>query len=114
MLKQVMRLITGLLAANLMNDTTAADFSYEAISQRHQSSALNAATVGAAIMQGECMVGLKKLNFKKSDNFNPGAEWSSFRSISLLKRYPPCEVLIIMGVARSTLQKESTPKPLNP
>ena len=79
------------------------EYSYSEIAKRHQDSALDAGVVEAARMQGECLVGLKELNFKKKDEFDPIAEWTNYRSISLLEQFPPCEVLIMMEVARSRI-----------
>ena len=84
----------------------AEEFNYERIAQRNQKSALSADKVGAAKMQGECLVGLKNLNFKKQDEFDPIAEWSSYRSISLLEQFSPCEVLIMMEVAQKQLRAD--------
>lgn len=89
---------------------SASEFSYEAIAKRHSESRLDPSTVADAKMQGECLVGLKKLNFRKRDDFDPVAEWTSFRSLSLLEQMPPCTVLIIMEVARVELVEE-TDKP---
>ncbi len=77
-----------------------AEFDYQTIAERHSGHALQADAVAEAVMQGECLVGLKALNFKKRDDFDPIAEWTSFRSISLLEQFPPCQVLIMMEVAQ--------------
>ncbi len=84
------------------------DFDYRTIAQRHSASALADDTVADAVMQGECLVGLKELNFKKKDNFDPVAEWTSFRSSSLLEQYPPCQVLIMMEVAQRQIRAGQT------
>jgi hypothetical protein len=78
--------------------------SYQDIAKRHAKVALNQQKVAEAKMQGECLVGLKELNFKKSEDFDPVAEWTTYRSSSLLKQIPPCEVLIIMEVAKAKLK----------
>ncbi len=96
-------LIVGLLLLSL--NAIAVEFDYQAIAGRHSSTALDAATVAEAKMQGECLVGLKELNFKRKDHFDPIAEWTSFRSISLLEQFPPCEVLIMMEVAQRHLRQ---------
>lgn len=82
----------------------ASDFSYAAVADRYQDSALDPAAVKDAKMQGECLVGLKELNFKKNDKFDPIAEWTNYRSISLLEQFPPCEVLIMMEVAKAKIE----------
>jgi hypothetical protein len=56
------------------------------------------------------LVALKELNFKKKDGFDPVAEWTSYRSISLLEQFPPCEVLIMMEVARKSLVEKKDKK----
>lgn len=84
----------------------AADYSYQAIAKRNSGVALSAQQVAAIEMQGECLFGLKQLNFKKKDVFDPVAEWTSYRSKSLLEQYSPCEVLIMIGVARKSLLQE--------
>ena len=81
-------------------------FTYDAIAKRHTSTALSAQEVADAKMQGECLVGLKLLNFQKRDDFDPVAEWTSFRSLSLLEQFPPCTVLIMIEVARQELLKD--------
>lgn len=88
---------TGLVTA------AAQDFSYAAIAKRYPSEQLSAAAVTSARMQGECLVGLKELNFRSSENFDPVAEWTNYRSLSLLEQFPPCSVLIMMEVARAEL-----------
>ena len=81
-------------------------FSYEDIAKRYNGSQLSSATVEEAKMQGECLVGLKNLNFRKRDEFDPVAEWTNYRSLSLLEQFPPCTVLIMMEVARTELVEE--------
>ena len=83
----------------------AEDYSYHAISKRYPAARLDAVTVRDAKMQGECLVGLKQLNFKRRDTFDPVAEWTSYRSLSLLEQFPPCQVLVMMEVARGLIIK---------
>lgn len=80
------------------------DFTSAAIAKRYPQSATTPARVAAARMQGECLVGLKELNFRKANAFDPVAEWTNYRSLSLLSQYPPCEVLVMMEVARTQLK----------
>lgn len=82
-------------------------FSYSEIAKRHQDVALTDQQFKNAQMQGECLVGLKELNFKKKNDFDPVAEWTNFRSISLLEQFPPCQVLVIMEVAQKELKKQN-------
>lgn len=80
------------------------EFTYEDIAKRYNGSSLSRQQVDAARMQGECLVGLKELNFKKKERFDPVAEWTNYRSASLLEQYSPCKVLIIMEVAQAKLK----------
>lgn len=82
------------------------DFSYQAVAKRFSETQLNPKNVKEAKMQGECLVGLKQLNFRKRDDFDPVAEWTNYRSLSLLAQFPPCTVLIMMEVARKELLEE--------
>ena len=102
-MRNVLLLVLALASTGVM----AEGFDYASIAQRHAGAELDALSVRAARMQGECLVGLKALNFKSQDKFDPVAEWSSFRSTHLLQQYPPCTVLIIMEVAQGHLRAES-------
>lgn len=79
------------------------DFSYAAISKRYDETRLDAKSAQEARMHGECLVGLKHLIFVKRSQFDPVAEWINYRTISLLGQFPPCNVLIMMEVAREEL-----------
>ena len=86
------------------------EFSYEAIAERFGDTKLDARQVLEAKMHGECLVGLKRLIFVKREDFDPVAEWINYRTISLLEQFPPCNVLIMMEVAREELMdKPSKP-----
>lgn len=87
------------------NALAASNYSYEDIAKRNSEVALSEKAITEAKMQGECLVGLKHLNFKKIDQFDPVSEWTSYRSISLLQHYSPCKVLIIMEVAQEKLRE---------
>ncbi|MFK8029824.1 MAG: hypothetical protein AB8G18_06260 [Gammaproteobacteria bacterium] len=100
-------LITALLPLCMIQSVQADDFSYTAIAKRFSDTKLDAKSVEAAKMHGECMIGLKKLIFIKRDSFDPVAEWINFRTISLLEQFPPCNVLIMMQVARAELMGEA-------
>ena len=82
----------------------AAEFSYDTISKRYSDIQLDAKSVKQARMEGECLVGLKNLNFQKKKEFDAVAEWTNYRSISLLEQFSPCTVLIIMEVAQAKLK----------
>jgi hypothetical protein len=81
----------------------AADFTYVEIASRYKAEQLSVAEVQQAKMQGECLVGLKQLNFRSSEEFDPVAEWTNYRSLSLLEQFPPCTLLVMMEVARKEL-----------
>lgn len=99
-------LLTTLAAGVATGD----DFTYEAIAERYGDARLDPESVRAAKMQGECLVGLKELNFQKRDDFDPVAEWTNYRSLSLLEQFPPCTVLIMIQVAREELiEEEASP-----
>ncbi|MDM7861600.1 hypothetical protein QTP81_13450 [Alteromonas sp. ASW11-36] len=76
------------------------EFSYAEIAKRYPAVKLSDKQVRDATMQGECLVGLKALNFRQKTDFDPVAEWSNFRSVSLLEQFPPCQVLIMLEVAQ--------------
>jgi hypothetical protein len=59
-----------------------------------------------AKLQGECLVQLKDLTFKKKNDFDPISEWVNYRSVSLLENYSPCEVLIMLEIANEQLREE--------
>lgn len=100
-------LLPAIVAATLLYQTpVSGEFSYEKIAKRNDYVGLSQQQVAEAKMQGECLVGLKDLNFKKKDEFDPVAEWTSYRSISLLEQFTPCQVLIMMEVARNQLMSE--------
>lgn len=84
----------------------AKDFSYAGVAERYKGVQLDQKKVEVATMHGECLVGLKKLIFVKRDKIDPVAEWINYRTISLLEQFPPCEVLIMMQVAREELMTE--------
>lgn len=104
-MRTILRILVFCLALGFAAYGAAADkaYTYEAIANRHKEFQLDAARVEEAKMQGECLVGLKELNFQKRDDFDPVSEWTSFRSLSLLEQFTPCVVLIIMEVARAGL-----------
>ena len=95
------------LSLQPLSTVFAEDFSYDTIAKRYTDVQLESKSVKEAKMHGECLVGLKRLNFKKRDDFDPVAEWTTFRSFSLLEQFPPCAVLIMMEVAREGLLAET-------
>lgn len=68
--------------------------------------ALSETAVENARMQGECLVQLKELTFKKKNKFDPISEWINYRSVSLLEQYSPCEVLIMLEVANKKIRSQ--------
>ena len=103
----MLRKIIMLFAIVLYVETSAAEeYSYASISKRYAEVELDSKAVKRAKMEGECLVGLKNLNFRKKEDFDAVAEWTSYRSFSLLEQYSPCNVLIIMEVAQAKLKSE--------
>lgn len=82
---------------------TADTYDYESIAKRFSDVWLDSGSVRQAKMQGECLVGLKVLNFQKRHDFDPVAEWTNYRSLSLLEQFPPCTVLVMIDVARQRI-----------
>ena len=99
-------LTAAALIMTLVSPLAAKDFSYAAIAKRYGASQLSQAELAAAKMNGECLVGLKEINFRSSEQFDPVAEWTNYRSLSLLEQFPPCTVLVMMEVARKDLLNE--------
>ncbi len=97
-------LIAAMIPALAVADT-GSPYSYEQIAKRYQSQSLDKKELAWAKMQGECLVGLKEINFRKKTKFDPIAEWTNLRSWSLLEQFPPCEVLVMIEVAKKTLDK---------
>lgn len=95
-----------LIALSVSFHVCANDLTYLEIAKKHESVALSKKQLDTYKMHGHCLVALKELNFKKKDSFDPVAEWTSYRSISLLEQFTPCEVLIMMEVARKELTKK--------
>jgi hypothetical protein len=85
---------------------SAIEYTYQEIAKRNSEHQLNKATMQKMAMEAECLVGIKKLNFKRKDAFDPIAEWSSFRTRSLLEKYTPCESLVILEIAQQRLREE--------
>ena len=100
-----MKYCTALLSLLFAYSALGAGFSYDEIAKRYPDNALTQQQLANATMQGECLVGLKDLNFKKKNDFDPVAEWTTFRSGALLEQLPPCQVLVIMEVAQKELRK---------
>ena len=76
---------------------------YDAIAKQFPGTRLSQGETKFAEMQGKCLVGLKEINFRKKQEFDPVAEWTNYRSLSLLEQFPPCTVLIMMEIAREDL-----------
>lgn len=97
----------GVLGLALLSPLAQAnDYNYAAIAARYKDVRLKSPEVETASMHGECLVGLKQMVFVKRDKIDPVAEWINYRSISLLEQFPPCEVLIMMQVARDELMAQ--------
>ena len=88
----------------MADDDTHDAYTYDTIASRYADVKMDTKTLRRAKMEGECLVGLKNLNFKKKEQFDAVAEWSSYRSFSLLSQFSPCTVLVIMEVAQDKLK----------
>lgn len=101
-----MKNVTALCFLMMVAMTANADDSYASadIAKRYPDVAMTPNERKEAKMQGECLVGLKELNFKKKNKFDAIAEWTNFRTISLLEQFPPCDVLVMMEVAKNRLR----------
>ena len=99
-------LLLLLVVAGLWTGTAVArSYQFDAIQVRFPDVAIDKAQTESARMQGECLVGLKALNFRGNQAaFDPVAEWSNFRTVSLLEQFSPCEVLAMMDVAHERLK----------
>lgn len=100
------RIVFALIILSFASAAHADDFSYEAIAERFADTRLASSSVEEAKMHGECLVGLKHIIFVRREDFDPVAEWINLRTYSLLEQFPPCEVLIMMEVARAQLMLE--------
>ena len=90
-----------LLVTSFMPTLQAKEYNYKNISERYADVEFDRQTVKRARMEGECLLGLKKLRFNKQEV----NEWADFQS-SLLKQFSPCTVLIIMETALSRNKAE--------
>ena len=79
---------------------------YDMVAKEYEKIALKANVVESAKMQGVCLVQLKELTFKTTNEFDPISEWVNYRSVSLLEQYSPCEVLIMLEVANDMIRNE--------
>ncbi len=100
------RILFPLICLAFAPAVSADEFSYESIAERFSDTRLEANSVEEAKMHGECLVGLKHLIFVRREDFDPVAEWINYRTYSLLEQFPPCNVLIMMEVAREQLMSE--------
>lgn len=87
---------------------------YQHIAKHNKEYALSQSEMGKAKMQGECLVQLKELTFKKKNEFDPISEWINYRSVPLLENYSPCEVLLMLEVANQQLRNNQTAEVTTP
>ena len=99
------------LALSVSGVAAAEDYSAAAIAARHNAERNFKLEKSRIAREAECLVGIKKLNFKRKDHFDPIAEWTSFRTSQLLEKYSPCETLLMLEIAREKLlEAQQTPK----
>ena len=79
-------------------------FEYDAIQTRY-SDVLTDEKERYYTAQGECMAGIKKVNFAGGE-YDPIAEWLRVRTTHLLYEHEPCDVLLILEVAEKYIRAE--------
>lgn len=103
-----MKRVLFVLAVSIFSCTAAANTAmYSQVASQYPENALSTEQITNAAMQGECLVQIKELTFKKKNDFDPISEWINYRSVSLLEKYSPCETLIMLEVANIELRKHS-------
>lgn len=80
------------------------NFEYDAIQTRY-ADVLTSEKERYYTAQGECMAGIKKVNFAGGE-FDPIAEWLRVRTTHLLYEHEPCDVLLILEVAEKYIRAE--------
>lgn len=80
------------------------DFEYDAIQARY-ADVLTDEKERYFTAQGECMAGIKKVNFAGGE-YDPVAEWLRVRTTHLLYEHEPCDVLLILEVAEKHIRAE--------
>ena len=109
-MRSIVCLLLLLVVAGLWTGTAVArSYQFDVIQARFPDVAIDKAQTESARMQGESLVGLKALNFRGNQAaFDPVAEWSNFRTVSLLEQFSPCEVLAKMRRAAVNLFLQGT------
>ena len=79
-------------------------FEYDAIQTRY-ADVLTSEKERYFTAQGECMAGIKKVNFAGGE-YDPVAEWLRVRTTHLLYEHEPCDVLLILEVAEKHIRAE--------
>ena len=103
-----MKMITYLLLGTVAcYSSFAMSDMYKDVAKNYGRFGLSTDEIGSAKLQGECLVQLKNLTFKRKDKFDPISEWVNYRSVSLLEQYSPCEVLIMLEVANEKIRGTS-------
>ncbi|MFT6268733.1 MAG: hypothetical protein ACJAVV_001548 [Alphaproteobacteria bacterium] len=74
-----------ILSLFLSFQIAAKDLTYQEIAKNNETVALSKEQVETFTIHGQCLIALKELNFKKKDSFDPVAEWTNYRSVSLLE-----------------------------
>lgn len=101
----MIRVIVFIFLTNLLAQTAFAEaYSYGNISRRYAEVEFDIKTVKRARMEGECLVGLKNLNFRKNEDTDAIIDWTNHQASALLQQFSPCTVLIMMEVANSNLK----------
>ncbi len=95
-------IVLVLLTTLFSHGSLAEEYRYKNISSRYPDVEFDRQTVKRARMEGECLLGLKKLSFNQKEEVD---EWAGFQ-LALLEQFSPCTVLIIMETAHSKIKSE--------
>ncbi len=102
------KFICSLISAISFNCVAVELNRFDIVAEKYKQSSLDRKTIENAKMQGECLVQIKDLTFKKKDKFDPISEWVNYRSVSLLEKYSPCETLIMLEVANKQIRAQKS------
>lgn len=100
----VIVLITLMMSLTDAGSARAEPVTYAAISERAGHPILDQQQLEHARDEGECLAGIYRLNAFQGD-YDPIHEWLRVRTSHLLQRHSPCELLVMLEVAKSRMQK---------
>ncbi|MEM9302650.1 MAG: hypothetical protein AAGE01_11090 [Pseudomonadota bacterium] len=100
-----MRIVPMLVLLGLSASSTATEFTLDAIEARAEREVMTPDERADARLQGECLVGIKQLNFTGGE-YDPIEEWLRARTTQLLQRHDPCTTLAMLEVTKRHLEAE--------